>query len=85
MAVGDRQCVCTGRGAWLSFVVCLLFRGQCGHLWAFVFVGIVVCDHCGRSLLFTVWAVCQSLCVLMVVVRRRATTSCCQTNIVCYP
>ena len=80
-AVGDGQCVCTGCGVWLSFVVHLLFLGHCGCLWLFVFVGVVVvvvAIHCvgGRR-----W----SSCALMVVVRRRATTSCCQTNIVCYP
>ena len=31
-AVGDGRCVCTGRGAWLSFVVRLLFLGHCGRL-----------------------------------------------------
>ena len=52
-AVGDRQCVCTGRGAWSSFVVRSLFLGRCGRLWPFVLVGVVVggcrCSQCGWS------------------------------------
>ena len=34
-----------------------LFCGCCGHLWPFVFVGIVVCGHYGQLSPFAVWAV----------------------------
>ena len=57
VAVGDGWCVCAGCGLWLSFVARLLFSGCCGRLWPFVFVGIVVCGHYGRSSPFAVWAV----------------------------
>ena len=50
-----RRAVCVY--AWSSFVVRSLFRGRCGRLWLFVFVGVVVCGCCGRSSPFAVWAV----------------------------
>ena len=53
MAVGNRWCVCT--------VVHLLFCGCCGHLWLFVFMGIVVCGCYGQLSPFTVWAVIMCL------------------------
>ena len=57
-AVGDGWCVCTGRGVWSLFVVRSLFLGHCGHLWPFVFVGVIVGgrrrSQCGRSLLVVV-------------------------------
>ena len=46
-----RRAVCVY--AWSSFVVRLLFRGRCGRLWPFVFVGVVVCGRC----LWSLWAV----------------------------
>ena len=55
--VGDGRCVCTGRGAWSSFVVHSLFRGRCGRLWPFLFVGVVVCGRCLWSSPSAVWAV----------------------------
>ena len=60
VAVGNR-CVCTGCGPWSSFVVHLLFHGCCGHLWLFVFVGIVVCGCYGQSSPFAVWVVVMCL------------------------
>ena len=56
-AVGNGRCVCAGRGPWSPFVARSLFRGRCGRLWPFVFVGVVVCGHYGQSLLFAVWAI----------------------------
>ena len=55
MAVGNRRCVCTGRGPWSSFVVRSLFRGRCGHLCLSVSLFVVVMggrhhSQCGQSL-----------------------------------
>ena len=61
MVVGGGGCwrwaVCAGRGPWSSFVAHSLFRGRCGHLWPFVFMGIIVCGRYGWSLPFAVWVV----------------------------
>ena len=48
-AVGDGRCMCTGCGPWSSFVVCLLFRGRCGHLCSLVLLFVVVMGGRCRS------------------------------------
>ena len=77
--------------SWVMVVICCAVI-DLWSLWLFV----VVCIH-GQSfchckwLLWAVFAVCcggshcQSLCVLLVAVKRGEATSCCQTNVACYP
>ena len=80
---------CWRRGVCVHVVIVCCAFVVSWSLWPFVAVCV-----CGRRCLWSLWVVVavrsvggrrRSSCVLMVVVRRGATTSRCQTNIVCYP